>query len=247
MSIVLPTEPVKASRINPKILIIYSLPKVGKTDMLSQLPGNLILDGEDGAAYYDCLKLTLTNEPQIDEICKSIRAEGAKRAAAGKKGVDIFPYPYISLDTVDAFEEMCEITCTKEYKDTVIGKNWEGSNITDLPQGAGYGLVRRKLMTNVLKLASVCKTLIITSHIKDKSLNKGGVEATFKDISLSGKLGGILCSKADAIGYVYRNKDSELWINFESMEDSAVMGGRCPHLKGKNMPFEWSSIFVPEN
>jgi hypothetical protein len=247
MSIVLPTAPVKASRINPKIIILYSLPKVGKTHELAQLPNNLLLDTEDGAAFEECLKLPLTSQPQVEEICKSIRAEGAKRAAAGKKGADVFPYKYISLDTADAFEGMCEVSCTTKYKKSVIGSTFEGDNIVDLPKGAGYGLIRRELMSSVAMLASVCKTLIITSHLKDKSLDKNGVETTFKDISLSGKLGGILCSNADAIGYMYRVKNGDLWVSFETVEDSAIMGGRCPHLKGANFKFDWNKIFIDEN
>jgi hypothetical protein len=51
----------------------------------------------------------------------------------------------------------------------------------------------------------------------------------------------------DAIGYMYRNKNSELMVNFQSVEDSAVMGGRAKHLTGKNMKFDWSAIFIPES
>lgn len=247
MSIILPTAPVKATRVNPKIILFYSLPKVGKTEALSKLPNNLLLDLEDGAAYYECLKLPVSKTEQIREICKSIRAEGAKRAAAGKKGVDIFPYPYISLDTADELEGFCEVSATSKYKETAIGSTFTGDSVLELPQGAGYGHIRKEFMEQVMMLAAVCKTLIITSHIKDKNINKGGVEATFKDISLTGKLGSILCARVDAIGYLYRNKNSELWVNFQSIEDSAVMGGRAKHLTGKNMPFDWETIFIPEN
>lgn len=201
MSIILPKEPVKATRINAKIILLYSLPKVGKTEQLSLLENNLILDMEDGAAYYECLKVAVGSTAQIDEVCASIREEGAKRYAAGKRGEDVFPYKYISVDTADAMEGFIEDSATTKYKGTVIGKGFEGDSVVELPNGAGYGLIRKDFMDKVLKLASVCKSLIITSHIKDKNINKGGVEATFKDVSLTGKLGSILCSKVDAIGY----------------------------------------------
>jgi hypothetical protein len=37
MAITLPTAKVAAERLSPKVLIMYSLPKTGKTTLLSQL------------------------------------------------------------------------------------------------------------------------------------------------------------------------------------------------------------------
>ena len=39
----------KALSVNPKILLLYGAPKVGKTTMLSELDKCLILDTEDGS------------------------------------------------------------------------------------------------------------------------------------------------------------------------------------------------------
>lgn len=44
MSLVLPTAPIPAVTQDPKNLILYGVPKVGKTTTLSVLPNNLILD-----------------------------------------------------------------------------------------------------------------------------------------------------------------------------------------------------------
>ena len=44
MSITLPTAPVSAETQDPKYLILFGLPKVGKTTILSTLENNLILD-----------------------------------------------------------------------------------------------------------------------------------------------------------------------------------------------------------
>lgn len=246
MAITLPMEPVKATRVNPKILVLYGMPKVGKTEVLSQLESNLILDLEDGAAYYEALKINVHKTADLDAVYESIMAEGRKRAAAGKRGEDLFPYKYLSIDTIDALEGMAEISSTEKYKESVIGKTFKGDSILELPQGAGYGYIRREVMDKVIKLSKVCRGLVITSHIKDKLLNKGGVEVTSKDISLTGKLSQIVCAKADAIGHLFRNKEGALHVNFETVEDSSVMGGRAKHLTGKSFEFSWDKIFLPE-
>ena len=59
MSIVLPTTKVKAERVNPKRLIIYSKPKTGKTTAFAGLENNLILDLEQGSEYVEALKVKI--------------------------------------------------------------------------------------------------------------------------------------------------------------------------------------------
>ena len=51
MSIVLPTKKVKAERVNPKRIVIYSKPKTGKTTAYAGLEDNLIIDLENGSDY----------------------------------------------------------------------------------------------------------------------------------------------------------------------------------------------------
>ena len=53
MSIVLPTGKIPAETQDPKYLILFGLPKVGKTTILSTLDNNLILDFEEGSTCVD--------------------------------------------------------------------------------------------------------------------------------------------------------------------------------------------------
>lgn len=246
MAIKLPTEPVKATRVNPKILVLYGPPKVGKTEQLSQLESNLICDLEDGAAYYDSLRIDIRKTSDLDELYDEIMKIGTERAKAGMRGEALFPYKYISLDTVDALEELCERSATANYKKSVIGKSFEGDSVLELPQGGGYYYLRKEVLEKLMKISKVCKTLIVISHIKDKNLMKGGSEVTVKDISLTGKLGSMVCAKADAIGRMFRDSDGELMVSFETIDESVVMGGRCKHLAGITMKFDWNSIFISE-
>jgi hypothetical protein len=125
MSIVLPTKKVKAERINPKRLIIYSKPKAGKTTAFAGLEDNLIIDLENGADYVDALKIKVNSLQELLEAGKAIKE-------AGK------PYKYVTIDTVTALEDMVGPLAIKLYKQTSMGKNYDGDNILSLPNGAGY-------------------------------------------------------------------------------------------------------------
>jgi hypothetical protein len=125
MSIVLPTTKVKAQRVNPKRLVIYSKPKTGKTTCYAGLENNLILDLENGTDFLEALKIPINNLQELLDAGKAIRE-------ANK------PYTYITIDTVTALEEMIQPLAIKIYRGTPMGKNYDGDNITTLPNGAGY-------------------------------------------------------------------------------------------------------------
>lgn len=194
MSIILPKTRLAPTRINPKILLLYSLPKVGKTSELAKLDDCLILDCESGADMYDCLRVNVNSVKDVDELIAAILTEG--KAAGGK-----YPYKYLALDTTDKMEDFCEVSATVKFKKTIIGSKFEGDSVLELPKGLGYYYLRNELELQIDRLARVCQHLIITSHVKAKLLTtKGGVEVSSNDISLAGKMGSIICAKVDAIG-----------------------------------------------
>ena len=235
MAITLPTKKVAATRFNPKILLLYSLPKVGKTKQLSMLEECLLLDLEGGADMYDALRHPITCVKDIDDTIAAILTAGAANGGS-------YPYKYLAIDTADKLEDFCEISATQKFKKTVIGQKFEGDSVLDLPKGGGYYHLRNEVMLQIERLSRVCEHLIITSHVKEKLLDKAGVEVTSRDISLAGKLSQMVCAKVDAIGYMYRDND-KLMINFETF-DGAVMGARFEHLAGKKFEFDWKKIFL---
>lgn len=244
MPITLPTEPVKATRQSPKILVLYGMPKVGKTEVLTQLPGCLILDTEGGTEMYDALRIPINCTADLVAVRNAIIAEGEKRAAAGKKGNDLFPYQYIAIDTLDKLEEFAEISATDKYKKSTIGKTFGGKSVLELPNGGGYYYLRNELLELINDISSVCPRLILITHVKEKLLNKGGEDVKVNDISLTGKMGSIVCSKSDAIGYLYRVAGQPgLKVSFETLE-STVMGARAKYLAGQKFDFDWSKIYV---
>ena len=77
MSIVLPTSKVKAERVNPKRLIIYSKPKTGKTTAYAGLEDNLIIDLENGADYVEAMKLKVNSLKELYDAGKAIKITAA--------------------------------------------------------------------------------------------------------------------------------------------------------------------------
>ena len=128
---VLPTNKIKSVTQNPKNMIIFSKPKVGKTTLLAHLDDCLILDLENGSDYVDAIKLKANSITDIVKIGTLILAQGK-------------PYKYIAVDTITALEEMCIPYAEELYSKTPMGKNWftEGKvkygMITNMPNGAGY-------------------------------------------------------------------------------------------------------------
>ena len=154
MSIVLPTSKVKAERVNPKRMVIYSKPKTGKTTCYAGLEDNLILDLEHGADFIEALKVPIANLQQLLDTGKAIREAGR-------------PYKYITIDTVTALEYMIHPLAIKIYKQTPMGKNFDGDNITTLPNGAGYLYIRTAFFQVLDFVDTLADHVILSGHIKD--------------------------------------------------------------------------------
>ena len=77
----------------------------------------------------------------------------------------------------------------------------------------------------------LCETLILVCHVKDRQINKDNQESTEFSVDLAGKLSDIICGEADAIGFIYREKNKTI-ISFEG-GDGTIREARPLHLRGK--------------
>ena len=125
----LPKTKVGATIKSPKRLILFSAPKVGKTTLLSQLENNLIIDLENGSDYVEALKVKATNFEELKQVKEALVV-----ANAANGGKPIFKYG--SIDTVTTLEDMCKGLALILYKQTPMGKAYQG-DILNLPNGAG--------------------------------------------------------------------------------------------------------------
>lgn len=218
--IVLPTKKVAISRKNPKRLIIYSKPKVGKTTALSGLDNCLLLDLEKGSDYTEALKIPVNN-------LSDIRAIGDEIIKQGK------PYKYIAIDTVTALEDMVKPLALKLYKDTPMGARYEGDNVLTLPNGAGYGYLRTAFFNVLDYIDTLADHIILLGHLKDRQIEIKGKEVNAADVDLTGKIKSLICANADAIAYMTR-EDNKNILNFNT-SDTVICGARPKHLMNQQI------------
>lgn len=239
MSIVLPTKKVKAERVNPKRIVIYSKPKTGKTTAYAGLEDNLIIDLENGADYVEALKVKVSSLQELLDTGKAIKAAGN-------------PYKYITIDTVTALEDMIMPLAIKLYRQTPMGKNYDGDNVTTLPNGAGYLYIRQAFFQVLDFIDTLAPTIILSGHIKDKVVDDKGEMVMSANIDLTGKIKSLICANADAIGYMYR-KGNQTILSFKTSEE-VTCGARPEHLRNEEIVVSemidgvvktsWDKVFV---
>ena len=220
MSIVLPTKKVKADRVNPKRLIVYSKPKTGKTTAFAGLDDNLIIDLENGADYVEALKVKANNLQELKEVGKAIKEAG-------------HPYKYITIDTVTALEDMVMPLAISLYQKTPMGKNYSGDSILTLPNGAGYLYIRQAFFQVLDFIDTLAPHIILSGHIKDKQVDDKGEMVMSANIDLTGKIKSLICANADAIGYMFRRGDQTI-LSFKTNEE-VTCGARPEHLRNEEI------------
>lgn len=250
----LPQEKIKASRINPRKIILFGKPKIGKSTALAGLDNCLMIDLEGGTDYLDALKIDvmkLSKEKDLPPI--KILQEVIKQIKEANQKAGGFVYKYGAIDTISVLEDMVLGLALSLYKKTVQGRNFQGENVLDLPNGAGYQYTRAALWMVLEQLEQCFETLIILGHLKDKLLEKEGKEMTERGLDLIGKSASILSANVDAIGYMYR-EDNQTLVNFKPSE-TVTCGSRCEHLKDKKivliesdkdgkLTINWNEIFI---
>lgn len=245
--LILPKEKNKPKVNNPRFLILFGRPKSGKTTLLSKLDNCLIIDLEGGSEFLEALSIQARTIEDLANISRAINEETAK---TGKK-----PYKYIAIDNATRLEEMCLGYAKVLYKQTPIGKSYNGDDIRTLPNGSGYMYLRMAVRKVIDMFRNLCDNFILIGHTKEKMINKEGEELSEMALDLVGKLGDIVCGEADAVGYVYRKKNETI-ISFEG-GDNSVREARAPHIRGKKIVIaesnenneinvHWDRIYLPE-
>lgn len=224
--ITLPTSKVPATSTNPKYLVLYGAPKAGKTSCLAQLENNLIIDLEGGSTFIDAMSIQCRTIQDLGEAAQAIRA---KNAEVGHNF-----YAHITIDNATRLEDICLSYAAQLYRQTELGKNWKGTDVTTIPRGAGYKYLRDAVKKVIDMLKELCDEFILVGHVKDSITEKDGEEINAKEIDLVGKLGKIICGMADAVGYVYR-KGNETHISFKGGEGETIMEARARHIAGKDV------------
>lgn len=243
MAIELPKTKIKAELQDPKYLIVFGKPKIGKSTALAALPNNLIVDLEGGYKYIDALKVEANSLADLKEIAIAIKEAGC-------------PYKYLTLDTITKLEEIVKPLALKLYLDTPAGSKFTGKDVLDAPMGAGYSKIRDAIEMIIDMFQKVVPNIILVCHVKDSAVANSDITA--KVIDLTGKTGRVLASRSDAIGYLYRDEFSNSVLSFNSNDKFVDCGSRPEHLRNKDVIlgemqdngsiiYHWERIFPSES
>lgn len=237
----LPTERSKIASYNPSLVVLYGVPKCGKSTLMAHLEDNLILDFEDGYRALSVMKVQVRTAQDLFQVKKLLAAK-----AKEKNGI---PYKFITLDNATRLEEVCLPYAAHLYRQTPMGMNWKvieskdsktgqiikkpdpNADIRQLPQGGGWGYIRDAIKELVNMFKPYCETLILVGHVKDKQIKKDGEEISEMQLDLAGKSSTIICGEADAIGLIYR-KGNSTYMSFEN-SGVATNEARPLHLRGR--------------
>ena len=244
----------------PEKLLLFSTTKVGKTTLVSALPNALIIDSEDGSRFVNGIKFNLIRESQKQGISQMkllrLLAEEIKKANQ-ENGEPI--YDFIVFDTITGIEKLAREMATILYKKTLVGKNYNGTDVVaDIPSGGGYLFLRKAydmLLGYFDGLAD--KSIIYLGHIKLASVLKDGNELSAIDLDLTGKIKSKMSMDVDAIGLLRRDKDdvNKVMVSFKSNSRDLATGSRVPSLRGKEFAiseydpdknkftFHWDKIY----
>lgn len=263
----LPTKRSVVENYNPKFMIIGGLPKSGKSSFVAAIDSNLIIDLEDGYRSLPVMKIQARSMKDLQDIKEAIIAKGKELHKA--------PYKYITIDNATRLEEMSLSYAAELYRNTPMGQGWgyikdskgmlykdpnTGKPVVDpkadvrlLPNGAGYLHLRKAIRQMIDMFKPLCETLILVTHVKDKTIRKDNEEMSEMSIDLAGKLSDIICGEADAVGMIYRN-GNKTYLSFEG-GDNTIREARPLHLRGKKflvaesnenneVIFDTSKIFI---
>jgi len=246
----LPEEITKAQGINPRDLILLSIPKMGKGTILGDFTTKenaIVLDLEKGGYEFIPARKLSTYEGQETTLWESfqnyIKYRNLLLENKGK-------YKYLIVDGLSDLDLLSEIGGTLAYMDSVQGKkfNREGGQsigrkimpdepefklVSDIPEGYGYKHTRKWFMDQIDIFKQISPYRIYAAHVVDKYIkDKGKEEVVGSEISLTGKLKVILASKVTALCKMVAD-DGKRLLNFDVLNDSIVAGSRLPRLKGK--------------
>lgn len=242
---ILPTEKQKPITNNPSFTVLFGKPKSGKTLIASGLPNALIIDTEGGSNYVECMSVQIRTVEDLRQLKDAL--------IEANKAKGDFVYTYGVIDTATKLEDISLELALAMYKATPMGKTFKEGDIRSLPNGGGYLYIREAFKLIIDGFKPLFKYLILLGHTKDKMINKQGKELSENSLDLSGKLERIISADADALGYVYRNKNQTI-INFNGGGDF-IVEARPAHLRGKEIviaesdangkiTFNWDKIFI---
>lgn len=221
-------QPTTISRdLRDKYLLLYGLPKVGKTTFAAQCPKNLILCFEKGVNFISgAYALDMPKWTDFKAILKQLERDEIKEK-----------FNTITIDTVSIAWTLCEQFICSQNNVKALG---------DIPWGKGYALVKNEFSNALRKISMLGYGIILIAHAKTSSV-KIDENQTVEKISpnIPDKVQDIVNALVDIIGYI----DVKFLDNNGTVETtlitranpSVVAGSRLRYLPPR-IPFGYNEL-----
>lgn len=200
------------------ITYIFGGPKVGKTYLASQAKNCLLVATERGYnAIPGIYPQDVTSWGEMRQVYRELKKPEVKEK-----------FDVVIIDTVDLAAKYCtKYICSKN----------EIQELSDLPYGKGYQLMRDEFEEVFNSLAQMGYSIIFISHAQDAIFTRpDGTEYTRIIPSLSPpKVNAIIENMADIYGYAHIEKDNEgqshRILTLRSPDDSIACGCRFRYIE----------------
>lgn len=222
---ILNLQPTTISRdLKNKFILIYSLPKVGKTSFAAQFPRNLMLMGEKGYNAIAGIKVVdIPNWKTYKDVLKQLRSPAAKEM-----------YDSITLDTVGIFWSLCEkYICTRESVD----------DLGDIPWGKGFAMCTREFEESLREITLLGYGLIFISHSEEKPVKQGSDETIIRP-AIPRRAYEVVNRIVDIIGYIgvdYDEDGNSSRTLYTRSTPGVVAGSRFRYMRNK-IPFGYNEL-----
>lgn len=188
---ILKIEPTVISRnLQGKFICIYGRPKVGKTTFACQAPKNLLLGFEVGWNALNGIKpVQIDSWADFKATIRQLKSPEAKEM-----------YHTVTIDTIAIAWEMCEkFICIQNGV----------SQISDIPWGAGYKLLREEFASCLREITRLGYGIIFIAHAEEQVQKEGETEYTVYSPAIPKRAKDIVNQLVDIIGYIGVTIDSE--------------------------------------
>ena len=219
----------KATAVNAREMIIFSYPKVGKTELVTKLPGKyLILDFEGGTDYFNCNAISL-NENSAEKNLEKFNQLRDEFTETNPQ------YDFIVFDTLTSlYDNIVNSIAINMYNKEEKKAKTLDFDLGTLAYGVGYTYKRQAMQKVIQFFKGYCKCLIMMGHVADKAMGDTAAQLNIKDLAIEGKLKDILALKTDAMGLLFRAEKNINKLSF-SPATGLIGGTRIPHLSNKEI------------
>jgi hypothetical protein len=187
----LPTQKTKITKdLNRQNILIYGLPKAGKSSLAAEFPNTLFVATEDGHKHLEVFKVDAPNWPQFIQTCGELKQGGHN-------------FKTIVIDIADWLYKHCEdYICQKHGVEAPA----------DLPYGKGFSLVKAEFVRTMNKINMMGISIVFISHAKEKEIKSKNSSFTMMGTSMTGSAEQVIAGMCDLIFYCYINEENKRLI-----------------------------------